>query len=167
MADESYNTVKTYWDTNINTNNTNSITGALHNTAGVKIINGMAGKLFDTTRPYKVGQVVTKNDATFGYEEWVCSTDVAAGSWDSSKFTRLKHRTEKITASDTPYTGVELGVQTYSHNLGHTDFIALGFESTGKEIPLDIRAKSSTKLTIYSAQNYSNAVVYIIEVVIS
>lgn len=167
MADESYSTVETYLNTNINTNNTNSITGALHNTAEKKLLQGMAGKLFDTTRPYKTGQAVIKNDATFGYEVWMADSDVAAAAWNASDFTRLTKRAEKITVSDTPYTGIEAGTKTYSHNLGHVDFTVQAFDSSGGNIPLNVTAKSTTKVTINSASNFASAVIYIMEIVIS
>lgn len=167
MADESYNTVYTYLNTNINTNNANSITGAKHNVAENKLLSGLAGKGFDSTRPYKANQVLTYNDATWGLEVWIAPADVAAGTWSSSNFTRVTKRAEKITASTTPYTGIEAGTKTYAHNMGHTDFVIQAFESTGANIPLQVTAKSNTLITITSAKSYANAVILINEIVIS
>ena len=167
MADLTYTQLKTYADTNINTNNANSITGALHNTMLNYLIQGLAGKEFDSTKPYKDGQTLLYEDATFGWELWVADADVAAGSWSSSNFTRITKRAEKITASSTPYTGIELGTKTYAHNMGHTNFMVQAFESSGANIPLQITAKSNTTITITSAKNYANAVILIIEIVIS
>ncbi|MDT8303084.1 MAG: hypothetical protein RQ760_16515 [Sedimentisphaerales bacterium] len=167
MADETYSTVETYLNTNINTNNTNSITGALHNTAEKKLLNGLAGKLFDTTRPYKAGQLVVKNDTTFGDEIWEAASDVAAGTWNSANFTRLTRRVSKITTSDTPYTGIEAGTNFYTHGIGHTDVVVFAKDSSGGNIPLNVTATSTTKVTITSASNQANAVVYVYEMVIS
>jgi len=167
MADRTYTQNKNYADTNINTNNANSITGALMNTMLNYLIEGYGGKEFDSTRPYKQGQVLAYNDGTWGYELWVAPGDVSAASWNSASFTRLSKRSEKITASDTPYTGIEAGTKQYSHNIGHVDFTIQAFDSSGALIPLNVTAKSTTKITIQSAQNYSNAVIYINEIVIS
>jgi hypothetical protein len=167
MADETYSTVNTYLSTNINTNNANSITGALHNTAENKLLSGLGGKLFDSTRPYKTGQLLSKSDTTWGIEVWEATADVAAAAWSAASFTRLSKRSEKLTVSSTPYTGLELGTKTYPHNIGHTNFTIQAFESTGKEIPLFVTAKSSTLITITSSQNYASAVILINEIVIS
>ena len=167
MAEKTYTEQKNYADTNINTNGANSITGAKHNVMLTYLIEAQGGKSFDATRPYKLGQMVAVNDATFGWELWIAPADVAAAAWNSANFTRITKRSEKITASDTPYTGLEAGVNTYSHNLSHTDFIIQAFDSSGVMIPLDVQAKSTTKITINSAINYANAVILIQEIVIS
>lgn len=167
MADETYSVVNAYLNTNINTNNANSITGALHNVAENKLLSGMAGKVFDSTRPYKLGQVLSYSDTDFGYELWVAPGDVAAAGWNAASFTRLTKRSEKLTVSGTPYTGIEAGTKTYAHNMGHVDFTIQAFESTGKEIPIFVTAKSTTLITIQSAASYANAVIYINEIVIS
>lgn len=164
MSDRTYTTIKSYNDTNCNTNNANEITGAHLNTIIGYLNEGFGGKVFDATRPYKTGQLLCYNDATFGYELWVAPGDVAAAAWNSASFTRLSKRTEKITASDTPYTGIEAGTKTYSHNMGHTDFTVQAFDSSGGNIPLNITAKSTTKITINSASNFANAVILIQEI---
>jgi len=166
MADLTYTELKTYADANCNTNNTNDITGAELNTILNYLIQGLAGKEFDATKPYKDGQSLLYNDTTFGFEDWVADGDVAAAAWNAADFTRIQKRSEKLTVSETPYTGIESGEQTYAHNLGHTDFTIQVFESTGKELDVDIRAKSNSVITIYSAVSYANAVILIQEIVI-
>jgi len=167
MADNTYAILSGYADANITTNNANLITGAKMNVMLNSIIEGLAGKLFDTTKPYKEGQSVLYEDGTWGFEIWMADSDLVAGAWNSANFTRLSKRSEEITASDTPYTGIEKGTKTYSHNIGHVKFMIQAFDSSGAMIPLDVQSKSTTKITIYSALNYSNAVVYISEIVIS
>lgn len=166
-TEKTHTELTNYADTNINTNGSNSITGALHNTMLNYIIPGLAGKAFDSTRPYKEGQLVVKNDTTFGYEIWAASSDVAAAAWNASDFTRITKRSEKIRGSLTPYTGIEAGTKTYAHNLGHVDFLVQAFDSSGGNIPLNITAKSTTTITINSSQNYPDAAIYISEMVIS
>lgn len=167
MADNTYTTLAGYANTNITTNNVNSITGAKMNVMLGYLIEGLAGKGFDSTKPYKQYQLFTKSDTTFGLEVWIAPTDVAAAAWNAASFTRLSKRSEKLTASSTPYTGIEAGTKTYAHNIGHVDFTVQAFTSAGANIPLLITAKSSTLITIQSAQNYASAVIYINEIVIS
>lgn len=162
----SYNTLKTYLDAYITTNNANLITGSIVNIALTDLLKDLSALLFDATRPYQEGQVLSYEDGTFGYELHIATGAVSAGAWNASNFTRLIPRREKVTASDTPYTGIEAGENTYSHNLGHADFVVHAYESDGKEIPIDLRAKSTTTFTIYSAQNYASAYAYVIETII-
>jgi len=167
MSDKTYTTVKSYADTNVNTNNANDITGAEVNTVLGYLLEGLAGKGFDATKPYKQYQTLTVFDATFGAELWIAPTDVAAAAFVAGSFTRLSKRSEEITASDTPYTGIELGTKTYSHNVGHVNFTIQAFESSGASIPLYVTAKSTTKITISSSVAYANAIIYIQEIIIS
>lgn len=166
MADETYSTVNTYLDNNINTNNANAITGAKHNVAEKKLLAGLAGKVFDSTRPYKTGNLLSYNDATFGYEEWVAPGDVAAAAWNSASFTRLSKRSEKLTASTTPYTGIESGTHTYAHNMGHVNIAVFARDSSNAPIEVDIQGISTTHITIYSAQNYASGYLLIQEIII-
>ena len=166
MAEKTYTEQKNYADTNINTNGSNSITGAKHNTMLTYLIEAQGGKSFDATRPYKLGQAVLVNDGTFGWELWIAPADVAAAAWNSANFTRISKRSEKITASTTPYTGLESGTNTYAHNLGHTDFNIQAFDSNGAWIPLQVTKKTTTQITITSAKDYANAVILIQEIAI-
>lgn len=164
--DPSYSTIKTFLDDYVNTNNANEISGQDLNDAHTYMLMGMAGKLFDATRPYKEGQTLIKEDATFGHEIWIAPADVAAGAWAAGNFTRLFARRQKVTASDNAYSGIESGTNTYSHNIGHTDIIIQAFNSAGGLIPVNVTAVSSTKITIESNVAYSGGKILIQEIII-
>jgi len=169
MSRKTYTELTNYIDTNINTNGANSIAGAQHNLALNYIVQSMSGDIFDSTRPYKQNTCFLYSDATFGYEVWVVTADIGAGVFPGVKTNtiRITKRSEKITASDTPYTGIESGTHDYSHNLGHTDFTIQAFDSSGAWVPIQINSKSSTKINITVAKNYSDGVILIQEIEIS
>lgn len=168
MSKKTYTELTNYIDTNINTNGANAITGAKHNVALNYIVKNASGHIFDSSHPYLGGTAFLYSDATFGYEWWAVTADIAAGSFPGVKTntTRVTRRTQKLTASTTPYTGIELGTKDYEHDLGHTDFTVQAFDSSGNEIPLNLTAKTTTKITIQSAVAYANAVIYLTEIII-
>jgi hypothetical protein len=92
MADPIYSTLKTWFDNNIDTNDNNEITGEDMNDALTYLLTGMAGKVFDSSRPYRTGQLVVKEDATYGWEVWMANSDLEAGAWDADNFTRISTR---------------------------------------------------------------------------
>ena len=167
MADTEFSTIKTYIDNNCNTNGTNDITGAELNTALNYILDGLGGKLFEATKPYKAGQVVMYNDATFGNELWVADSDLSAGAWNASNFTRVTRRCRKITASEAPYTGIDIGSNAYDHDIGHTDVYTFAQTAAGAHIPVKVTGINSTRVTIESSVQYASAVIYVMELVIS
>ena len=168
MADRTYTAIAAYNNANTNTNGANSITGAKHNTMNSYMIEGLAGKEFDATKPYKEGQVLIYEDATWGKEVWVAPADVGATAWNSASFTRLSKRGEKLTTNDeTSYVGIDTGTNTYTHNIGHTDFTIQSFDSSGGLIPLDITSKTNAQFVINSSVAFASAVIYIQEIVIS
>jgi len=163
----SYTTLKTYLDAYINTNNANTITGSQMNVILTDLLKSVGGILFDATRPYLDGNLIVKGDKTYGYEIWCAEADVAAAAWNASSFTRLTKRTELVTVSTTPYTGIELGTKAYAHGFGHVDFTIQAFSSVGALIPLFVTAKSTTTFTLTSNAAYANAKIYISEIIIS
>jgi len=92
MSDRTYSTDKSFFDDNVDTNNNNEITGEDLNDALTYLLQGLAGKLFDETKPYKTGQLVLKEDATWGFEIWKADSDLSDGSWNASNFTRISTR---------------------------------------------------------------------------
>lgn len=92
MSDMTYSAIKTFLDTYVDTNNNNEISGEDVNDALTYLLQGLAGKLFDSTKPYKLGQAVIYQDVTWGYELWVANKDITAGAWDSGNFNRVSSR---------------------------------------------------------------------------
>lgn len=158
MAQKTTTELKAYKDANINTNHTNSITGAIHNLFLENLLDSLVNKVsdysllsifdYDSTRIYYAG-----HGCFYGGELYRCNTDGTTGVWNASKWDIVTNNKragiEAITTLGT--------VITFSSALGMagTDY-ALSpyvYNTAGDSMAFTISSRTENGFTITPAED--------------
>jgi hypothetical protein len=157
---------KLFIDTYINTNGIAAITGAIANEALIdQLLADEVNLSFDTTRPYRIGGMLVYTGAGFN-DIYVCNVDTdPMAVFDATNFTRISRRTKKILVNDNYFTGIEVGTNVFTHNIGNADYVPYLKTAEGYQIPLEIVHNTELNtITITSLVEYAGAIVLITEI---